>query len=310
MGGDRVSGQPEDGHAVEHPEGQRLGRADGDLPPVHLGDAAEHHLDDVVVAHRHPAAGHHGVAGGGGLLEALGDDRLVVDADAEVDDLAAGLGHQRHEHRPVGVADLADRERLAGRDELVAGRHHRHPGPADDVDGGLTQAGHHPEVGGAEDAAGRKGRVAHGQVAPGQADVVAGPGLPADDDDPPVRLVGRVLHHDDGVGAVGGGGAGHDPDGLARPDGDGRRLPRRQLVDHPEADGRLRRGPGGVGRPDGIAVDPGVGEGRDGLGGRQVLDRHQAEGVGQRHRRHRQPGDGGENAVLGLFQGNHGLRRY
>ena len=46
----------------EQPEGERLGRLDGHLHPPHVGDAAEHRLHDVVVAHADPAARDDGVA--------------------------------------------------------------------------------------------------------------------------------------------------------------------------------------------------------------------------------------------------------
>ena len=42
---------------------------------------------------------------------AFGDDGLVVAGHAEVDGDRAGLLDQRPQHRPVGVADLARRER-------------------------------------------------------------------------------------------------------------------------------------------------------------------------------------------------------
>ena len=64
-----VAGEPEHRRAVDEPEGERLGRADGDLHPAHVADAVEHDLHEVDVAHRHAAAGEHGVAVDGALLD-------------------------------------------------------------------------------------------------------------------------------------------------------------------------------------------------------------------------------------------------
>ena len=58
----RIARQAEHRHAVDRAEGERLGRLDRHLHPTHLGDPAEHGLDDVVVTHADPAAGDDGVA--------------------------------------------------------------------------------------------------------------------------------------------------------------------------------------------------------------------------------------------------------
>src|SRR5439155_5566399 len=63
------------------------------------------------------------VARVGRLLDRGGNGLLVVAHDAAIDRLAAELLAQREEHRSVGVADAARRER-ATLDQLVARRDH------------------------------------------------------------------------------------------------------------------------------------------------------------------------------------------
>ena len=118
----RVAGQAEHRRAVDQPEGEGLGRPDGDLHPAHVADAVEHDLHEVDVAHRHAAAGEHRVAASRRpRWMAVGDGGLVVADQAEVDGLPALLRDEREERGAVRVADLPGRERLAGLDQLVAG---------------------------------------------------------------------------------------------------------------------------------------------------------------------------------------------
>ena len=88
------------------------------------------------------------------------------------------------------------------------------------------------------------------------------------------------LDHDDGVGAVGDGGAGEDPHRLPGPEQPVGRVPGRHLRHHGQGDGRA----GDVGGPHRVAVHGGVGERRDGLGRHHVVRQHETRRLGERAR--------------------------
>ena len=106
----------------------------------------------------------------------------------------------------------------AGRavDQLVAGRQHADARPAEHGHAPVAQAGQHAEVAGREHGAGSEHLLAGRDVLAGRtwSPTVAGCSMST------VAPVGRrrALDHDDGVGAGGHRGAGHDAHGLARPD--------------------------------------------------------------------------------------------
>ena len=106
-----LPGSPKIGVPLDRAEGERLGRLDGDLHPVHVGDPTEHGLHHVVVAHADPAARDDRVTASGGLAQRRLERVLVVADRAEVDDVAAGLVEHRGEHRPVALADLSGLQR-------------------------------------------------------------------------------------------------------------------------------------------------------------------------------------------------------
>ena len=60
--------------------------------------------------------------------------------------LAARFRNRRRDDRPVAVIDLRRRQRCARRDELVAGREHRHLGPAHDIDLGDAAGRQHADL--------------------------------------------------------------------------------------------------------------------------------------------------------------------
>ena len=141
--------------AVEQAEGERLGRLDGDLHPLHVGDPPEHRLDDVVVAHAHAAARDDGVALGRGVAQHAppapprrrGRPRSIDDAP--------GLGEQRREHRQVALADLPRPQRRAVGHQLVAGgQHGRHAPPGCAVTVAALMLASTPATAGVDDGAG------------------------------------------------------------------------------------------------------------------------------------------------------------
>ena len=72
--------------------------------------------------------------------------RLVVRKSAERHRLAAGFRHRRRHDRAVAVIDLRRPERAARRDQLVAGREHRHLRPAHHLDLGDAAGGQHADL--------------------------------------------------------------------------------------------------------------------------------------------------------------------
>ena len=122
-----LPGSPKIGVPSSSAEGERLGRLDRDLQPVHVGDPAEDRLDHVVVAHAHAAAGDDGVVAGRGVAQHGLELGLVVGHDAAGVDDAAGGGQQRRQHGRVALPDLARAQRATVGDELVAGRQHGDP---------------------------------------------------------------------------------------------------------------------------------------------------------------------------------------
>src|SRR5208282_4242371 len=140
---------------------------------LHAG-GDERLLDKVVVADRGAAEGHENV---GLCVERLVDRGVqgaqVVAGDAEVDrDAAAGLDDPGY-GEIVRCDDLRGAERLAGRDQLVAGRQDRDArGTSDrqrDVIGRRSQR----DVAGGQPAAGGKQKLALGEIESGRAQIVA-----------------------------------------------------------------------------------------------------------------------------------------
>ena len=117
--------------------------------------------DVVVAADAHAAGGHHQVSLTCRIHQGRFDRSLLVQLARQDQRLAAGLGDGRGQCDPICVVDLAGAERLAGPDELVAGRQDRDHGPAA-----------HRDV---ADAKGRQHRDLRRRQRTGQADLVAGP---------------------------------------------------------------------------------------------------------------------------------------
>ena len=173
---------------------------------------------------------------------------------------------------------MPGREGQGRLDELVAGGEDGDDGPTDD--GGVVEAerGEDADLRGSERRASGEDGLARGDVLAGEADVVApfGGGEHVDlAGDPPAaldafKLVG-LLERDDGVGALGYDGAGHDADSLSLAYGAARRRAGGGLGDHAER--HARGGAGGlhVSGAHGVTVHGGVGVGGHVEGGAHVL---------------------------------------
>ena len=93
-----LPGRPKIRGAVDRAERERLGRLDRDLHPRHVGDAAEHGLDDVVVAHADATTRDDRVALDRSLTEHSFEAGLVVADGAHVVDVAARIAQQAGQH--------------------------------------------------------------------------------------------------------------------------------------------------------------------------------------------------------------------
>ena len=164
---------------------------------------------------------------------------FVVARDAEVDGLEARSA--RRSASSIGRLESRILPGVSGPDSTSSSpvdstptRGAGNTGTSCDVD-----AREHTEVRGAEHGAGTEhelARLRRRRPAGARARPAAPPAAPSTPS-PPSR--DGELDDDDGVGAVGHRGAGHDPDRLAGADRDRRRVARGQVAHHPEADGRV-----------------------------------------------------------------------
>ena len=210
----RVARQPEDERVVAGAEPRRAAGAQRDAPEDLVDAERLQRRLDVVVGTDRDAAGEDEHVG---LLERRGDRlaglRLGVGHHAGAQHLRAGLRRQRGERRGVGVVQLAGAERLAGRDELVAGGQHDETRPARARDD--SASGHHgdPDLGRAHPRARRQDGDAAAHVVAGRSHVAARVDVVLEGH--AIAVDGHELELQHGVGAVGHGGAGRDPHRLA-----------------------------------------------------------------------------------------------
>ena len=181
----------------------------------------------IVIADGDTAGTQDEVAFGDGAAVRLFDDVAPVGGRRIDPGDGAGGVDEGFEHVGVAVDDLARAGVFAEFDEFVSGAEDGDPGPG--IGGGrrLSEAGEESDGGGAESAADLQGRLAGFEVGGGAPDIGS---LSAFwtfvDGDPVIRRLTEFAT-DDGVGAVGEGGARRDADRL------------------PGVDGRLRWGSGG-----------------------------------------------------------------
>ena len=178
----------------------------------------------------------------------------------------------------VAVVDLAGAERAPDRGDLVAGGHHRHAQAAAHAHLGDAERGDQAELGGAAALARGDRHPALGEVLAGVAQVLAFL-LPGGDEHALVLAAGHLLH-DDGVGALRDGRAGHDAHGLAGADHAGEGAAGQGGADHRE---RALAGAGEVGRAHGVAVHRGVVVRGHVARRDHVLGEHAAERGAHRH---------------------------
>ena len=220
---DRVAGQSEDGNVLrarrEQTERERLGRLDGYLHPLHVGNARQHRLDHVVVAHADAAAGDDCIAARRSAVEHFLQHRLVVAHDSEVDGLATRVAHCSQQHGAVALANLARLQRRSVVDQLVAGTQHRDPNSGNHRHHGRVHAGQHTRNSGGDEGARRVQRrtCTHVVANPAHRNTSRGRHTNANAHGAIHTAVTQqlgVLHHHDRIGPRRHRRAGHDANGL------------------------------------------------------------------------------------------------
>ena len=132
---------------------------------VELGD---HAIGHVARALARSARQQHDVGELQRVLQPLAQGGDVVVRDAQPHRLAAQLPHGVGEHLRVGVVDLGGLHRLAGRDDLVAGRKDRDDRLSPDVDVRDADRGEHAGIAAGQQLAAAKHRLARGDVGSGK----------------------------------------------------------------------------------------------------------------------------------------------
>ena len=277
----RVARQTKHRHSAtagvgEQTECKRLSGLNRDLHPAHIGDARQHGLHDVVVAHADTATGDDRVARIGRVPKYCFECLFVVAHDAEVDRYRSGLGDHADEHRLVALANLAQRKRAAIVDEFVAGGQHRNPSTRHDVDGASVHAGQHARHSGTNECARAKDRGAIFDVVACIADGLARSSGGVDAHDMPIAESLGVLNHHDGISALRHGSTGHDANRFATtqdPIGGGTG---RNFANHR----KIARNVDEVGGDDGVTIDSTVRKRRHVFSSDNLARQHAADGVG------------------------------
>jgi hypothetical protein len=214
----RIARQPKERHPplAQHPEPLRLARLHGHGDEVDLAALAQHCLDDVVDPHADPAGGDDDVDLGGQPVQQRAHLVGVVADAPPVCRVPTCRVDEGSEQVAVGIVDLPRLQRFSRGNELGTGRDDGHPGAGVDRDGGVPRGREQTDMAGRENGPGRQHRAADGEVLTAPTDRRAERGLDENGDD---RHTGvGVLHLDDGVGAIGDHGSGHDPGRLAGAD--------------------------------------------------------------------------------------------
>ena len=160
-------------------------------------------------------------------------------------------------------------------------------------------AGHDGHLVGADDLAREQERLAHAHVLAAAAHERPGLGRDGRPHGVPLPLLGRVLHAQDRVGALGQLAAGRDADRLARADRPGVGRAGAALAHQPQ-----RLAARGVGRAHRVSVHRRVGEGRVVAAREHVLGQHAARQFLEGHRLGRQVEGLGPDHGQGLVEGD------
>ena len=120
-------------------KGERAARPHLDAPEIDLAELCQHQLDKVGIAYRDSARAQHQIGAGGGLLQLLAQNGLVIGNDAKVDHLATGGADKGHQGEAVAVEDMAGGELLARGLHLVTGTEQRHFQRGAHSETGLTE---------------------------------------------------------------------------------------------------------------------------------------------------------------------------
>ena len=269
--GEDSAGREARQHHQRHPphgrEAQRLARLERHAVHDHARRAqtredAVRHIPRALAG----AARHHDQVG---ALQRIAhrrfERRFLVAEDAHRHRHTAVLGHGGAEDRGVAVGDAARRQRRAGRDQLVAGRDHRHARSAHHWYVREAGGGEHADLAARDHRAGAQQRLPARDVAAGEADELAGRHGALQQHGRAVRRVVelRPLDHRHRIGAArdhaaggdGGGGAGGDLDPLRDAAGEQFRI-------QPQPHRRALRRRGGIRRAQRETIHRGPVEGR------------------------------------------------
>ena len=297
--------------AADGAEAERLARLQRHAMHQHARrrQAREDAVGDVAGALRGAARHHHQVGHVQRLAQGGFQRRLVVAEDAHGQRLAAVLGDGGGEDGGVAVVDPAHRQRLAGRDQLVAGREDGDAGAAHHRHGRQPGGGQHADLPAGDEGAGPQHRLAAGDVAAGIGHRLPGDGRAAHQHHGALRafLGLGLLDHDHGIGAARDDAAGGDGRRRARGDRDaGRHAAGQQLGVQPQPARRRLGGAEGIGGAQREAIHRGAVEGRRIGGGGDRHRHHPAERGAERHGFGRQRGevDGGMEARGGHLGGD------
>ena len=149
----RVAGQAKkhDRPIASH-DGRKRARLAGfhaNLAEMHRADPLQDALDEVLVAHAHaPGRYEHIRTLRNRIFDGALDDRFRVPRDAHIDRGSPHLCHRGEQHRPVGVSNLPERQRLDHRLlDLVARAHDGHTRPCIHGDVDRPDRGQHGDLG-------------------------------------------------------------------------------------------------------------------------------------------------------------------
>jgi hypothetical protein len=166
---------------------------------IERGDGA---VAQIAGALRSAARKNHHVARGKPLMDEARQHDLVVGSDAERLRAPAGFLDGSGEDCSVRIVDRAGADRVARRDNLVAGRDNGYLRPPPDFDSGATDRRQHANLARGQYLSRAQHGFAARQVAAGKGDELPGCRSPSHLDHRGAVVIPRfgVLDHDDGVG--------------------------------------------------------------------------------------------------------------
>src|ERR1051326_4777567 len=206
-----ISGKPKPRHSTESTESEWCSRTHRNPPEVQLGaERPKNVLGEIVRANGYAARGDQQIASA-----SAGDLRLVrrrvVGNDAKIDDVGAGgtrRGYDRVAIRRDDAIAATHGVELIYVDDLVARGEHRDARPTIHRNQRATNRRHHAKVRRSDDGASRERNGSRAKILAARTHVATGVARVADGD--PFLAAVRVLDANDGIGAVGKRGAGHD----------------------------------------------------------------------------------------------------